>query len=129
MLKLIKNFGKREWVLVFVSIILIFSQVWLELKMPDYMAEITRLVQTEGSKMEDILLNGSLMMLCAFGSLIFAIIVGYLIANLAASFSKKIRKKLFSKVEDLSLNEIKKFSTSSLITNNKSTNYSYLGNH
>ena len=116
MLKLIKNFGKREWVLVFVSIILIFSQVWLELKMPDYMAEITRLVQTEGSKMEDILLNGSLMMLCAFGSLIFAIIVGYLIANLAASFSKKIRKKLFSKVEDLSLNEIKKFSTSSLIT-------------
>ena len=116
MIKLIKNFGKREWLLVFVSIILIFSQVWLELKMPDYMAEITKLVQTEGSKMEDILLNGSLMMLCAFGSLIFAIIVGYLIANLAASFSKKIRKKLFSKVEDLSLNEIKKFSTSSLIT-------------
>ena len=116
MIKLIKNFGKKEWLLVLVSFILIFLQVWLELKMPDYMAEITRLVQTEGSKMEDILVNGGMMMLCAFGSLIGAIIVGYLVANLTANFSKKIRKKLFSKVESLSMNEIKLFSTSSLIT-------------
>ena len=79
MLKLIKNFGKKEWLLVIISFILIFSQVWLELKMPDYMSEITKLVQTEGSKMEDILVNGAMMMLCAFCSLISAIIVGYLI--------------------------------------------------
>ena len=116
MLKLIKNFGKKDWLLVFLSFILIFLQVWLELKMPDYMAEITKLVETEGSKIEDILINGSMMMLCAFGSLISAVIVGYLIANLTANFSKNIRKKLFSKVESFSLNEIKKFSTSSLIT-------------
>ena len=116
MLKLIKNFGKKEWLLVIISFILIFSQVWLELKMPDYMSEITKLVQTEGSKMEDILVNGAMMMLCAFCSLISAIIVGYLIARLTASFSKKLRKKLFNKVESLSTNEIKLFSTSSLIT-------------
>lgn len=116
MIKLIRNFTKKDWSLIFVIFLLIFSQVYLELKMPDYMAEITRLVETEGSKMSDILNNGMMMMLCAFGSLISAIIVGYLVANLTANFSKKIRKKLFSKVEDLSLNEIKKFSTSSLIT-------------
>ena len=116
MLKIIKNFGKKEWILVVASFILIFSQVYLELKMPDYMAEITKLVQSNGSKMAEIIANGLMMMLCAFGSLIGAIIVGYLIANLTASFSKKLRKKLFNKVESLSLNEIKSFSTSSLIT-------------
>ena len=116
MLKLIKNFGKKEWVYILTSFFLIFGQVWLELKMPDYMAEITKLVQTKGSLIKDIVINGSYMLLCAFGSLILAVIVGYLVANLSSAFSMNLRKKVFSKVESLSLNEVKMFSTSSLIT-------------
>ena len=116
MLKLIKNFRKKEWVYILTSFFLIFGQVWLELKMPDYMAEITKLVQTKGSLIKDIVINGSYMLLCAFGSLILAVIVGYLVANLSSTFSMKLRKKVFSKVESLSLNEVKMFSTSSLIT-------------
>ncbi len=116
MIKLLKNLSKREWIFAALSFILIFSQVWLELKMPDFMSEITVLVQTEGSKMQDILLNGGFMLLCAFGSLVSAIIVGYFIANISASFSLKTRKKLFDKVQNLGMQEVKQFSTSSLIT-------------
>ena len=84
--------------------------------MPDYMQEITVLVQTDGSKISDILSNGALMLLCAFGSLVFAIIVGYFVSWLSATFSKRTRKKLFNKVEDMAMQEVKSFSTSSLIT-------------
>ena len=116
MLKLLKNFTKREWILSCISFVLILSQVYLELKMPDYMSEITVLVQTEGSSMGDILLNGGYMLLCALGSLVSSIIVGYFISNVSASFSFNTRKKLFDKVENLSMEEVKNFSTSSLIT-------------
>ena len=116
MFKLIKNFKKKDWLIVFASILLIVTQVWLELKMPDYMSKVTVLVQTEGSKMSEILKNGGYMLLCAFGSLIGAVIVGYLIALLAAGFSKDLRLKLFRKVESLSMSEIKEFSPNSLIT-------------
>ena len=102
MLKLIKNFEKREWLFVLVSVFFIVGQVWLDLKMPDFMSKVTMLVQTEGSKMSDILINGGYMLLCAFGSLVLAVLVGYIVANLSASFSLKIRMKLFNKVEDLS---------------------------
>ena len=116
MLKLFKNFTKKEWGLMLVCFVLIFAQVWLELKMPDYMSEITVLVQTEGSKMADILKNGAYMLLCAFGSLVGAVIVGYLVSGLSAIFSLRTRKQLFNKVEEMSMQEIKQFSTSSLIT-------------
>ena len=116
MLKLFKNFTKKEYILMIISFTLILSQVWLELKMPDYMSKITVLVQTEGSKMNDILMNGGYMLLCAFGSLLSAIIVGYLISIISSTFSLKTRKKLFNKVEELSTHEIKGFSTNSLIT-------------
>ncbi|MCI9234258.1 MAG: ABC transporter ATP-binding protein [Bacilli bacterium] len=116
MIKLLKNITKREWIIAFLSFGLIFAQVWLELKMPDYMSEITILVQNEGSKMSDILVNGGYMLLCAFGSLVTAVLVGYLIANISASFSKRTRKMLFDKVENLAIHEVKQFSTSSLIT-------------
>lgn len=116
MLKLFKNLGKKEWCFVFVCIVFIIGQVWLDLKMPDYMSEITILVQTEGSAMSDILLNGGYMLLCAFGSLLSSILVGYIAANIAAVFSKNTRKKLFSKVTDLAIQDVKLFSTSSLIT-------------
>ena len=116
MFKLLKNWGKREWVILLICVGLIIGQVWFDLKLPDYMSEITKLVQTEGSQMADILKNGLYMMLCALGSLAVAVIAGYLIANLAATLSMKIRKKLFTKVENLAMNEVKGFSTSSLIT-------------
>ena len=116
MWKLLKSFNKKDWLVVLICFILIISQVWIELKMPDYMSEITILVQSEGSQMKDILINGGYMLLCAFGSLAISIIVGYLIANLSAIFSKITRKKLFTKVENLAMHEVKQFSTSSLIT-------------
>ncbi len=116
MLKLFKNLKKKDWIHIFIGFLLIASQVWLELKMPDYMSEITQLVQTEGSKMEDILVNGGYMLLCAFASLVCAVITGYLIANVSARFSRNVRKKLFNKALSLSTAEIKDFSTSSLIT-------------
>ena len=116
MIKLLKNIGKKEWILVMIGFALIFVQVWLELKIPDYMSEITKLVQTEGSKMQDILINGGYMLACSIGSLISAIITGYLASKVSAEFSKNTRKKLFDKVENLAIQEIKNFSTSSLIT-------------
>ena len=70
MIKLFKNFKVKDYVVIFISVVLIFMQVWLDLKMPDYMSEITILVKTEGSKMADILKNGGYMMACAFGSLV-----------------------------------------------------------
>ena len=116
MIKLLKKFTKKEWLLSFIALILIVTEVWLELKMPDYMSKITRLVQTEGSKMADVISNGAWMIDCAFGSLVAAIIVGYIIANVASSFSMKLRKEVYNKVENLSMNEIKHFKTNSLIT-------------
>lgn len=116
MLKLLKNLRKREIIFIIFSIIFIVAQVWLDLKMPDYMSNITKLVQTEGSKMSDILENGGYMLLCALGSTVCDIITGYLLANMAAKFSFNIRKKVFDKVENLAMHEVNMFSTSSLIT-------------
>ena len=116
MLKLIKNFTKKEWILALICLVLVVTQVWLELKMPDYMSEITKLVQTEGSQMKDILVNGGYMLTCELGSLVAAVITGYITSRISSNFSKTIRKKLFNKVEDLAMQEVKQFSTSSLIT-------------
>ena len=114
--KLLRNFNKKDIIFVLVCLVLIVSQVWLELKMPDYMSAITRLVQTEGSTMTDILEQGFYMLACAFGSLVSAIIVGYFASRIASGFSAILRSKIFEKVQTFSTEEIKKFSTSSLIT-------------
>lgn len=116
MIKLLKFFDKKDWFRIILCVLFVVGGVWLELKMPDYMSEITKLVQTEGSKMEDILINGGFMLLCAFGGLLFTVGTGYLAAVISSDFSKKIRKAIFDKVEDASMQEIKVFSTSSLIT-------------
>ena len=116
MLKLLKNINKKEWLYAIFCVILIIGQVWLELKIPDYMSEITVLVQTEGSKMNDIILNGGYMLLCALGSLIFAVGAGYFAAYIASEFSKNTRKQIFEKVQNLDTDETKTFQTSSLIT-------------
>ena len=116
MLKLLKNFTKKDYLIIFIAILLIVFQVWLDLRLPDYMSQITVLVQSEGSQMSEILEQGGYMLLCAGGSLVSAIIVGYLASLLSASFSRTLMKKLFEKVENFGMEEINKFSTSSLIT-------------
>ena len=116
MLKMFKNFTKKDWMIVLVIIIFICGQVWLDLKLPEYMSEITRLIETEGSKMSEILKQGGFMLGCAMLSLISAFIVGYIAALVSSGFSRTLRSKVFNKVESFSLKEMKKFHTSSLIT-------------
>lgn len=116
MIKLLKEFRKKDFALIFACVLLIVFQVWLDLKLPDYMSEITRLVQTEGTKIGEVLTQGGYMLLCAGGSLLSAFIVGYMTSYISATFSKRTRKTLFEKVQDFSMEEIKKFRTSSLIT-------------
>ncbi len=120
MLKLFKNLKKREWMLAFLSFFFIVVQVWLELTMPEYMAEITTLVQTEGSTMGEILSAGGKMLLCALGSLSASIVTALSAAKIAATFGGTLRGKLFRKVQSFSMEEIGHFSTASLIT--RSTN-------
>lgn len=116
MLKLLKNFSKKEYFIILLCVIFIVGQVYLDLRIPDYMSKITILVQTPGSKIKDILIEGTHMLLCAFGSLISAVIVGYFVAYISAIFSKNTRRKLFKRVESYSMDEMKKFNASSLIT-------------
>ena len=116
MFKLLKKLRKKDILMIIICFILIIFQVWLDLRLPDYMSQITQLVQTTGNKIGDILVTGSKMLLCALGSLISAVIVGFIVSYIAASFSKTIRKDIFEKVENFSEGEVKKFSTSSLIT-------------
>ncbi len=116
MIKILKNLNKREWIMGFICLILVAMQVWLELKMPDFMSKITVLVKSQGSKMSEILKNGGYMLSCACGSLFSSVVVGYLASEISASLSMNVRKKLFTKVQKLAMNEIKAFSISSLIT-------------
>ncbi len=115
MLKLIKKLTKKQVLLVFISIAFVAFQVYLDLKIPDYMNEITKYVQSGGT-IKDVLKPGSYMVLCAFGSLLSSVIVGYFASYIAASFSKNLRKDIFSKIGSFGMEEIKNFSTSSLIT-------------
>lgn len=120
MIRILKNLGKREWMLACVSLAFVVAQVWLDLRLPDYMKEITALVTAEGSVMSDILMAGGKMLLCAFGSLLSAVVVAICASKIAANFSATVREKLFDKVQSFSMEEIGRFSTASLIT--RSTN-------
>ena len=116
MLKLFRNLTKKDICLFLVAVVFIVLGVNLELTMPDYMSKITMLVQTEGSKMSEILLNGGYMLACAFGSMLISILVGYLIARVTSDFSLNTRNKLFNKVLSMGMQDVKAFNTSSLIT-------------
>lgn len=116
MIKLFKNLSKKDLLIIITVISLVVFSVFLDLRLPEYMSEITKLVQTEGSTFKSILLAGEHMLICAVVSLICTICVGYLTSLLSARFSRKIRRLIFEKVEDFGVAEIKKFSTSSLIT-------------
>lgn len=120
MIQLLKYLKTKDWGIVFMVLLFIIAQVFLDLKLPDYMSEITVMVQTPGSETSEIIQTGGYMMLCALGSLVAAIIVSFLSTRLAASFAKNLRERQFDKVESFSMQEINGFSTSSLIT--RSTN-------
>lgn len=120
MLKILKYFKLKEWLLVLISMVFIVSQVYLDLKIPDYMAEITIFVQTPGSTVGQIWETGVYMLLCALGSLVSSVIVGFLAARVAATLSRRLRSLQFQRVESFSMEEIGRFSTASLIT--RSTN-------
>ena len=120
MLKIFKRMGRREWLLLAASVAVIICQVYMDLKVPDYMASITRLVKTEGSELSAIWQAGALMLGCALLSMLLSFGAGYITAMLAATFSRNLRCRLFDKVESFSLQEMDRFSTASLIT--RSTN-------
>jgi ATP-binding cassette, subfamily B, multidrug efflux pump len=120
MLKLLKNLEPKEWFLFGISLMFIIAQVWLDLELPDYMSDITRLIQTPGSEMNEILVAGAWMLLCALGSLATSIVVAGIASRIAADLSARLRSKLFDKVQSFSMEEISNFSTASLIT--RSTN-------
>ena len=120
MLKLFTYLRLKEWLFLLISLGLIVVQVWFDLRIPDYMAEITIYVQTEGNEMSDIVASGGKMIFCAFGSLIAAFLVSIMTSRIASNFSASIRKALFYRVQQFSLKEINSFSTASLIT--RSTN-------
>ncbi|MEK3657969.1 ABC transporter ATP-binding protein [Paenibacillus sp. FSL F4-0236] len=120
MLKLLKNLEPKEWFLFGISLMFIIAQVWLDLELPDYMSDITRLIQTPGSEMNEILVAGGWMLLCALGSLATSVVVAGIAARIAADLSARLRSKLFDKVQSFSMEEISNFSTASLIT--RSTN-------
>ncbi|MDT3496994.1 ABC transporter ATP-binding protein/permease [Bacillus toyonensis] len=120
MLKIFKYLKQKEWIFIVASIVFIVGQVWLDLKLPDFMSEITTLVQTNGSETSEIWLAGGKMLLCALGSMILSVVVGYFAARVATSLSKELRKGVFNKTLSFSMEEINGFSTASLIT--RSTN-------
>lgn len=120
MIKLFRYLKLKEWLYFLISLVFIVAQVFLDLKLPDYMSRITMLVETSGSAMGDIWSAGGMMLLCSLGSLASSIIVCFLAARIAASYSKRLRAEMFNKVESFSLEEINAFSTASLIT--RSTN-------
>lgn len=120
LIKIIRYLNKKQWMQILLSFVFIITQVYLDLKIPDYMSKITMYVESPGHSVSDIIAEGKWMILCALGSLISAIIVGYLASKISASFSKNLRSRIFSKVESFSMKEINEFSTASLIT--RSTN-------
>ncbi|MDO5150029.1 MAG: ABC transporter ATP-binding protein [Oscillospiraceae bacterium] len=116
MIKIFKNLKKRDWAYVLVCVILVFAQVWLDLKMPDYTQKLTQSVSSGSIDMGDVGRNGAMMLLCAAGSLAAAIGCGFFASRVAANFAKTIREVLFNRIMSFSSSEINKFSTPSLIT-------------
>lgn len=120
MFKMFKNLSWKEWLMAGISIIFIAGQVWLDLKLPEFMSEIAALLTMGSSAMDQIWINGVYMLVCAIGSALMSVIVGFFSARIAAKLGLTLRGKLYSHIQSFSKNEMKKFSTASLIT--RSTN-------
>ena len=120
MFRLFRFLKKKEWLFFFLSLFFIMSQVWLDLKLPDYMSQITTFVEIDDNAMSQIWRSGGMMLLCSVGSLISSVAVCFFASMIAAGFSSRLRAAMYEKVETFSLEEISRFSTASLIT--RSTN-------
>lgn len=116
MIRLFKNFTKKDICIILLCVVIMVFQVWIDLRLPEYMSEITKLIETNTSDIGPIVKPGLLMLLCAFLSSVSAVVIGYFASGLSARFSLKLREKVFKKVQKLSTKEIKEFKTSSLIT-------------
>ena len=116
MIKIFKNLSKKDWGLFFISIGLIVLQVWLDLRLPDYMSEITKYIETPGSEIRDVLGAGGKMLLCALFSMVSAACVSVIASRVASDFSAITRQKVYYAVEGFSMGEMHHFSTASLIT-------------
>jgi len=116
MLKILKRLGTRERLMIYTSLVFIVMQVWLDLRVPDYMSEVTRLVSNPGGTIPEVLIEGGKMLLCTFGSVITTVVVGFFAAKVGSGFSRRLRSDVFRRVESFSMEEIDGFSTASLIT-------------
>ena len=116
MIKLLKNLKAKEWIMLGLCISLIVLQVWIDLKLPDYMQTIAKLLQVQVSEVSTILIAGGKMLACALGSFACAVLVCYMASQISTTLSKRIRSGLYNKVKTFGTEEMKKFSTSSLIT-------------
>lgn len=116
MFKMLKNLTWKEWIMAAVSVVFIVAQVWLDLKLPEYMSQITSLLTTGSDNMSEIWKNGGFMIACAVGSALMSVVVGFFAARIAAKLGLIIRGKVYSKIQKFSKSEMKHFSTASLIT-------------
>lgn len=116
MIKIFKNLSRRDFILFALAVAMIVTQVWLDLTLPDYMSDITTLIETEGSKISEVLQSGGKMLLCALGSMASACATAVIAAKIAADFSANTRKKIYDSVQSFSMAEIRHFSTASLVT-------------
>ena len=120
MLRICKYLSKTEIGQLLLGLVFVVAQIWFDLELPDYMSEITTLVETPGSAMADIWIAGGKMLLVSLGSVACAIVTGFITARVAASFGQRLRSLEFAKVESFGPAEMNRFSTASLIT--RSTN-------
>ena len=120
MIRICKYLSKAEWFQLFVGLLFIVAGVWLQLKLPDYMADITRLVETPNSEMHDVWVAGGKMLAVALGAMLTTVAVGFITARVSASFTQRLRSMQFRRVESFGPEELNRFSTASLIT--RSTN-------
>ena len=116
MIKVFKRLGPRELLMIGVSLVFIVAQVWLDLRLPEYMEGITKVIATPGGVVRDVWIEGGKMLLCTLGSVISAVVVGFFASRVAASFSHTLRGDVFRRVEKFSMEELNGFSTASLIT-------------
>ena len=116
MINIFRRLTAKEWGMIALSTVFICLAVWMDLKTPEYLSDITTLLAKEGTKVSDIMEPGSKMLLFSFGSFLMAVLVGFLASRVAASFTTRLRGEIFHQVMDYSDAEIKKFSVPSLLT-------------
>ena len=116
MIKIFKRLGTRDWLMMGISLIFVVAQVWLELKLPDYMKTITTKVTAPGGTVGEVLVEGGMMLLCTLGGVAATVVIAFFASRVAASFSQRLRSDVFSRVESFSMEEMNGFSTASLIT-------------